>query len=116
MTETTLATKTVTVSHSSDGKGSCNIKGVFVFNGTCGGKYIGTLTLNNTLTLDTIPRSSTFSMPSSINTGLSLKITIIPSDSSFKHKVRFEIDGVSKSPSDWIAAGTISKTLDITHS
>ena len=115
-TETTLATKTVTVSHSSDGKGSCNIKGVFVFNGTYGGKYIGTLTLDKTLTLTTIPRSSTFSMPSSINTGSSLKITITPSNSSFKHKVRFEIDGTSKYTSDWIAAGTTSFSYIIPHS
>lgn len=116
LTETTLATKTVTVSHSSDGTGSCNIKGVFVFNGTYSGKYIGTLTLDKTLTLATIPRSSTFSMPSSINTGASLKITITPSSSSFKHKVRFEIDGTSKYTSDWIAAGTTSFSYTIPHS
>lgn len=116
VTETTLATKTVTVSHSSDGKGSCNIKGVFVFNGTYGGKYIGTLTLDKTLTLTTIPRSSTFSMSSSINTGSSLKITITPSSSSFKHKVRFEIDGTSKYTSDWIATGTTSFSYTIPHS
>lgn len=116
VTETTLATKTVTVSHSSDGKGSCNIKGVFVFNGTYGGKYIGTLTLDKTLTLTTIPRSSAFSMSSSVNTGSSLKITITPSSSSFKHKVRFEIDGTSKYTSDWIAAGITSFTYTIPHS
>lgn len=116
ITKKLLATKTVTISHSSDGKGSCNVKGVFVLNGTYGGKYITTLTLNETLTLPTIPRSSTFSMASSINTGSSLKITITPSSSSFKHKVRFEIDGISKYTSDWIAAGTTSKSFDIPHS
>ena len=116
ITKKLLATKTVTISHSSDGKGSCNVKGVFVLNGTYGGKYITTLTLNETLTLPTIPRSSTFSMASSINTGSSLKITITPSSSSFKHKVRFEIDGTSKYTSDWIAAGTTSKSFDIPHS
>ena len=106
--ETTLATKTVTISHNSDGTGSCTIKADFVFNGTYGGKYIGTLSLNKTLTLQTIPRSSTFSVPSIVNTGSSLKIGITPSSSTFKHKVRFEIDGISKYTSDWISAGTTS--------
>lgn len=114
--ETTLATKTVTVSHNSDGTGSCTIKADFVFNGTYSGKYIGTLSLNKTLTLDTIPRSSTFSVPSSVNTGSSLKVSITPSSSTFKHKVRFEIDGTSKYTSGWISAGTTSFSYTIPHS
>lgn len=113
--ETTLATKTVTISHNSDGTGSCTIKADFVFNGTYGGKYIGTLSLNKTLTLQTIPRSSTFSVPSIVNTGSSLKIGITPSSSTFKHKVRFEIDGISKYTSDWISAGTTSFSYVIPH-
>lgn len=113
--ETTLATKTVTISHNSDGTGSCTIKADFVFNGTYGGKYIGTLSLNKTLTLQTIPRSSTFSVPSIVNTGSSLKIGITPSSSTFKHKVRFEIDGISKYTSDWISAGTTSFSYAIPH-
>lgn len=114
--ETTLATKTVTISHNSDGTGSCTIKADFVFNGTYGGKYIGTLSLNKTLTLQTIPRSSIFSVPSIVNTGSSLKIGITPSSSTFKHKVRFEIDGISKYTSDWISAGTTSFSYTIPHS
>lgn len=114
--ETTLATKTVTISHNSDGTGSCTIKADFVFNGTYSGKYIGTLSLNKTLTLQTIPRSSTFSIPSIVNTGSSLKIGITPSSSTFKHKVRFEIDGTSKYTSDWISAGTTSFSYTIPHS
>lgn len=113
--ETTLATKTVTISHNSDGTGSCTIKADFVFNGTYGRKYIGTLSLNKTLTLQTIPRSSTFSVPSIVNTGSSLKIGITPSSSTFKHKVRFEIDGISKYTSDWISAGTTSFSYVIPH-
>ena len=111
-----LDTKTVTIKHDNSGKGSCYVKGTFVFNGTYSGKYYTTLTVDGTINLPQIPRSSTFSMPSSINTGSSLKITIVPADSSFKHKVRFEIDGVSKSTSDWIAAGTTNKSFDIPHS
>ena len=116
MTETTLATKTVTISHSSAGKGTCSIKATFVFNGTYGGKYIGTLTLSETLTLKDIPRASALSVPSSMNTGSPLKITITPSDASFKHKISFIIDGVTKYTSDFIPAGTNTRDYDIAHS
>lgn len=114
--DTLLATKTVTVKHSSDGKGSCAIKGTFVLNGTYSGQSIGTLTLSKTLTLQTIPRSSSLSVGSSVNTGSSLKVTIGPSDSSFKHKVRFYVDGTTKYTSDFISAGTTSYSYTIPHS
>lgn len=116
LTETTLATKTVTVSHSSTGKGECAIKATFVFNGTYSGKYIGTLTINKTLTLKDIPRSSSLSVVTSMNTGTSLKATITPSDSSFKHKIRYIVDGTNKFTSDFIAAGTTSYSYTIPHS
>ena len=96
VTDTLLATKTVVVEHSSNGKGSCAIKGTFVLNGSYSGKSIGTLTLSETLTLKTIPRASALSVSSSINTGSSLKATITPSDPSFKHKVRYIIGGTTK--------------------
>lgn len=114
--ETTLATKTVTVKHNDAGEGSCTIKAAFVLNGTYSGKYIGTLALDKTLTLQDIPRSSSFTMASSVNTGSALAITIKPSSSTFKHKIRFEIDGTSKYTSGFIAAGTTSYSYTIPHS
>lgn len=86
--EDTLVSKTVTIQHdNTTGKASCPIKGTFVFNGTYNGKYIGTLTIDETLVLNTIQRASTFSAPSSINTDSNLTITINPANASFKHKV-----------------------------
>ena len=114
--DTLLATKTVTVKHGSDGKGTCAIKGTFVLNGSYSGKSIGTLTLSKTLTLKTIPRSSSISVASSINTGSSLKITIKPSDNSFKHKIRFIVDSTNKYTSGFIVAGTTSYSYTIPHS
>lgn len=111
-----LAEKTVVVAHNNSGVGSCAIKATFVFNGTYSNKYIGTLTINETLSLKTIPRSSGLSVPTSINTGSSLKVTISPSDSTFKHKVAFIIDGATKYTSDFIAAGTTSLSYSIAHS
>lgn len=114
--DTLLAEKKVIVKHSSDGKGTCAIKGTFVLNGSYSGQSIGTLTLSKTLTLQTIPRSSSISVASSVNTGSSLKITISPSDSYFKHKIRFIVDDVNKHTSDFIAAGTTSYSYTIPHS
>ena len=116
LTETTLATKTVTINHDTSGQGSCTIKADFVLNGTISSKYIGTLSLNQTLTLQTIPRASKLSVASSVNTGSSLTVTITPSSSSFKHKVRFTVDGAIKYTSDFIAAGTNSFSYQIPHS
>lgn len=116
LVETTLATKTVTVKHANDGKGSCVIKATFVFNGTYSGKSIGTLTINKTLTLKTIPRASGLSVPTAVNTGSSLKASISPSSSTFKHKVRFIISGTTKYTSGFIAAGTTSYSHTIPHS
>ena len=107
---------TVTVPHNSDGTKSITIKANMEFNGTYGGTYISDLTASKTVTLDTIPRASSFSVPSSINTGSSLSITIAPSSSLFKHKVAFEIDGETKNTSDFIATGTTSYSYTIPHS
>ena len=68
VTETTLASKTVTVQHNdTTGQATCRIKGTFVLNGTYSGVTINTLTLDQTLTLNTIPRASGLSVPSSVN-------------------------------------------------
>lgn len=115
--QTTFVTEyTVTVPHNADGTKSITIKANMEFNGTYGGTSISDLTASKDVTLDTIPRSSSFSIPSSINTGSSLSIAITPSSSSFKHKVSFEIDGDTKSTSSFIAAGTTSYSYTIPHS
>lgn len=115
--QTTYVTDyTVTVPHNSDGTKSITIKANMEFNETYGGTYISDLTASKTVTLDIIPRASSFSIPSSINTGSSLSITIAPSSSLFKHKVAFEIDGVTKNTSDFIVAGTTSYSYTIPHS
>lgn len=116
-TETTLATKTVTIQHNdTTGQATCGIKATFVLNGTYGGQYIGTLTLDKTLTLQTIPRASSLSVPSSVNTGSNLAITITPANSTFKHKVEFKIGATIVYSSDFIPAGTNTKSYSISHS
>lgn len=115
--QTTKVTEyTVTVPHNSDGTKSITIKANMEFNGTYGGTYVSDLTASKSVTLGTIPRSSALSIPSSVNTGSSLTSTITPSSSTFKHKIRFEIDGSSKYTSGWIAKGTTSFAYTIPHS
>lgn len=115
--QTTQVTEyTVTVPHNADGTKSITIKANMEFNGTYGGTYVSDITASKTVTLDAIPRASSFSVASSINTGSSLPITIVPSSSLFKHKVAFEIDGETKNTSDFIAAGTTSYSYTIPHS
>lgn len=116
-TETTLATKEVTVQHNdTTGQGSCRIKGTFVLNGTYSSKYIGTLTLDETLTLQTIPRASSLSVPTSVNTGSELTITITPANSTFKHAVEFKVGATIVYASDFIPSGTNTKKYSISHS
>ena len=116
VTETTLASKTVTIQHNdTTGQGSCRIKATFVLNGTYSGVTINTLTLDQTLTLNTIPRASGLSVPSSVNTGSELTVTITPANSTFKHKVQFEIGGSIVYSGDFIAAGTNTMKYSISH-
>lgn len=108
----TVYSKTVTISHDDDGGKSVAIK---VTGGIPSTTYTST-DLSKTIELDTIPRSSSFSIPSSINTGSSLTVTINPSSSSFRHKVRFYLDDSHNYTSGFIAAGQTSFSYTIPHS
>ena len=115
LTDTLLTTHTVTVAHNTDGKKSIAIEARLDFNGTVSGKYLDDVVASKTVDLDTIPRASSFTIPSSVNTGSDLTVSISPANSSFKHKVGFIIDGVTKYTSDYIAAGTTKFVYPIPH-
>ena len=114
-TTTVLATKTLTVSHRSDGTGACNLAGTFVMNGTYRGYSVGTMVVDNTITLPTIPRASGLTVPSSINTGDTLSGTVSPSSSSFNHKVELKIGSTVKQTIT-LATGTNTFSATIPHS
>ena len=115
-TTTTLTSQTVTVAHNSDGTGSCRIIGTFVLNGSYGSTSIGTMTIDQTLTLTTIPRSSSLSAPASVSTGSSLTVTITPANSSFKHRLQYKIGATIYKVTDYLPSTTTSYTCDIPHS
>lgn len=115
LTDTLLTTHSVTVSHNTDGKKSIVITANLEFNGTVSGKYLSNITASKTVNLDTIPRASSFTIPSTVNTGSSLNVNISPANNSFKHKVRLLIDGTIKYTSSFIAAGTNTFSYPIPH-
>ena len=89
LTDTLLTTHTVTVDHNTDGTKSITIKANLEFNGTVSSKYLSDVTASKTVDLDNIPRASGLSVPDSIDTGTSLKATIVPSSSAFSHKIEY---------------------------
>ena len=115
-TTTPLATKTVTVAHNSEGAGSCRIIGTFVLNGSYGSTSIGTMTIDQTLTLTKIPRASTVSVPTTASTGSTLTATITPANSSFKHKVQYKIGATTFFTSEYLPATTTTYAKEIPHS
>lgn len=114
-TTTELTRKTVTVTHNSDGTASCNIAGTFVMNGTYRGSSVGTMSVNQTIALPKIARSSSFSISSSVNTGSALSGTVIPSSTSFNHKIQLKLGSTVKDTIS-LAVGTTSFSYTIPHS
>lgn len=114
-TTTTLATKTVTVAHNSDGTGSCAISGTFVMNGSYRGSYVGTMSISSTITLPKIARASGLTVPSSVNTGSALSGTITPSSTAFNHKVQLKIGSTIKDTIN-LAVGTKTFSYTVPHS
>jgi len=114
-TSTTLATKTVTVTHNSNGTATCNIAGTFVMNGTYRGNSVGTMSVSQTITLPTIPRSSGLTVPATINTGATLSGTVTPSSTAFNHKVYLKTGSTTRNTIS-LAAGTNTFSDVIEHS
>ena len=114
-TTTVLATKTVTVSHNSNGTATCNLSGAFVMNGTYRGYSVGTMTVSSTITLPTIPRASGLTVPTSVNTGSTLSGTVSPSSTTFNHKVILKTGSTVRNTIS-LAAGTTTFSDVVEHS
>lgn len=114
-TDTELTRKTVTVTHNSDGTATCNISGTFVMNGTYRGSSVGTMSVNQTITLPKIARSSSFTVSSSVNTGSAISGTVTPSSTAFNHKIQLKIGSTVKDTVT-LAVGTTTFSYTIPHS
>ena len=115
----TIYTKTVTVSHGSDGSKTCSFSATAGINVTLSGTYYGNVTASGSGTFDTIPRASTISSVTSsvaINGTNEVTVNISRKASSFTHTVVFSFGSYSKTttgvgtstsyaiPTSWINA------------
>ena len=95
----TLYTKTVTVSHGSDGSKTCSFSCSAGINVTLSGTYYGNVTASGSGVFDTIPRASTISsVTSSVSVNGTNEVTVAISRkaSSFTHTVVFKFGSYSK--------------------
>ena len=115
-TTTPLTSQTVTVAHNAEGVGTCRIIGTFILNGSYGSTSIGTMTIDQTLTLTKIPRASALSAPTSITTGSTMAVTITPANSAFKHKLQYKVGATVFHTSEYLPSTTTSYSYKIDHS
>lgn len=95
----TLYTKTVTVSHSSDGTKTCAFSATCGINVTLSGTYYGNVTASGNGTFNTIARASSISSVTSsvsVNGSNSVTVNISRKSSSFTHTVVFSFGSYSK--------------------
>ncbi len=84
-------------------------------NGTYRGYSVSTMTVNQTITLPTIARSSSFTVSSSVNTGSAISGTVTPSSTAFNHKIQLKIGSTVKDTIT-MAVGTTTFSYTIPHS
>jgi len=95
----TIYTKTVTVSHGSNGAKTCSFACSAGINVTLSGTYYGNVTASGNGVFDTIPRASTISSVTSsvsVNGTNTVKVDISRKASSFTHTVVFKFGSYSK--------------------
>lgn len=88
---TTLGTATFTVDHNSDGSKSGTISATInPFTVTYSGVYLASISASATVTLDTIPRASTFTVSAtSIDMGQDITFTISRASNDFTHNIHY---------------------------
>lgn len=100
-----LGTKVYTTGHSSDGTKICGIGGTFDISGiSLSGTDYGTVSLSDTVTLNTIPRSSTLSSSLDWRPPNAFPISINRASSNFTHTVELFVK--RKSSSTWTKINT----------
>ncbi len=95
----TIFTKTVTVSHGSDGTKTCSFSATCGINVTLSGTYYGNVTASGTGTFNTIARASSISSVTSsvsVNGTNAVTVDISRKSSSFTHTVVFSFGSYSK--------------------
>ena len=89
-----LATVTQEVAHDSDGSKSIAMSCVFNIQATISGTYYGSISCSANVTLDTIPRASSVSMPTA-TMGSEVTISINPAVDQFTHTLAYSFGSAS---------------------
>jgi len=97
-----IKTYTVKVPHNNDGTKSCTLSASWRMSGTYSGTSVGTITASTTVTLDTIPRSSTITTATDKTLGNACSIKWTPASTSYTYKLKFSLGSWS------YTTGTIS--------
>ena len=85
-----LGTVSRAVNHNADGSRSVGISATFNINATISGTKYNTITASGTVTLDTIPRVSSFSLSaSSVVLGNAITISIARQSTAFTHRIKY---------------------------
>lgn len=85
-----LGTVSRTVNHNTDGSRSVGISATFNINATISGTKYNSITASATVTLDTIPRVSSFSLSAStVELGKSITISITRQSTAFTHRIKY---------------------------
>lgn len=92
---TKLGSVSKTVTHNADGTKSLTISSVFYIRATLDGTYYEKITASKTITLDTIPRTSSVSGGTG-NIGGTTTINISRASSSFTHKLYYAFGSIGK--------------------
>lgn len=103
---------TLAIPHNSDGTKSFSFSWNVNFTST--GYGYGNVTTSGTYTLPTIPRTSSFSVASTMNTGTNYTLTISRSSDSFTHDVTYTVGGVETAVATSTTATSV--TVNIPHS
>ncbi|WPC08600.1 DUF859 family phage minor structural protein [Globicatella sp. PHS-GS-PNBC-21-1553] len=102
---------TLTIPHNSDGTKSFSFSWNVNFTST--GYGYGNVTTSGTYTLPTIPRTSSFSVASTMNTGTNYTLTISRSSDSFTHDVTYTVGGAETNVATSTTATSV--TVNIPH-
>lgn len=89
-----LGTVTQSVAHDSDGSKSIAMSCVFNIQATISGTYYGSISCSANVTLDTIPRASSVSMPTA-TMGSEVTISINPAVDQFTHTLTYSFGSAS---------------------
>lgn len=109
----TVFTKTVDVPHNSDGSKTCAMSATLGINVTLSGTYWGNVSASGNASLNSIPRTSSFSLNTTSGTigSTQFVVTINRASSNFTHKVYYRFGSIN-----WLGSSNATTSFSFTPS